>query len=210
MNTPKANRALLASSLTDRMRRFFFSQASIREVLENGTPKQLEFFQRILASELKRRDVSRIARMVKHAVFPTIKSIGEYDFSNVNFPALMGKKELLSLEFIKQKRTLIFYSICGSGKTMLSIALGILACNQGYKVKFVTMTQLIAKLVKARSEALLERTLLDLKKLDLLGFSYTLQIALSPVVYFSHHREADRNLDRDIYCLSPDMIAISF
>lgn len=168
MNTLKANRAMQASSLADQMRKFFFSQASIREVLEIGTPKQLEFFQRILASELDRRDVSRIARMVKHAGFPTIKHIGEYDFSHVHFPALLNKNELLSLEFIRQKRTLIFYGICGSGKTMLAIALGILACNQGYKVKFMTMTQLIAKLVKARSESLLERTLLDLKKLDLL------------------------------------------
>lgn len=168
MNTLKANRVSLATSLADQMRRFFFSQASIREALENSTPRQLEFFHRILSSELERRDVSRIARMVKCAGFPTIKNIGEYDFSNVKFPSLMGKKELLSLEFIMQRRTLVFYGICGSGKTMLSIALGILACNQGYKVKFMTMTQLIAKLTKARSEALLERTLLDLKKLDLL------------------------------------------
>lgn len=51
---------------------------------------------------------------------------------------------------------------------MLSIALGIRACNEGHKVKFMTMSQLIARLAKARSEELLERTLLDLKKLDLL------------------------------------------
>ena len=168
MTATKANHTLQSALLADRMRRFFFSQASIREALENGTPKQLEFLQRTLASELERRDVSRIARMVKHAGFPTIKHIGDYDFSHVKFPTLMGREDVLSLEFITQKRTLIFYGICGSGKTMLAIALGILACNQGYKVKFMTMTHLIAKLAKPRSEAMLERTLLDLKKLDLL------------------------------------------
>ena len=80
----------------------------------------------------------------------------------------MSKDDVLSLNFITQKRTLIFYGICGSGKTMFSVALGIMACNQGYKVKFMTMSQLIARLEKARSEGFLERTLLELKKLDLL------------------------------------------
>ena len=45
-------------------------------------------------------------------------------------------------KFIAEKHTLVFYGICGSGKTMLSIALGIKACMQGYKVKFITLSQL--------------------------------------------------------------------
>ncbi len=154
--------------LAAQMRKFFFSTESITEALASGTPRQLEFLHRVLHGELQRRDDSRRTRMVKNAGFPNIKSIEDYDFSNVSFPALMDKDEVLSLQFIEQRRTLIFYGICGSGKTMLSVALGIMACNRGYKVKFMTMSHLIARLMKARSEELLERFLLDLKKLDLL------------------------------------------
>lgn len=154
MKTKQAQKELFNSSFTNKLRQFFFSQEGVRQALENGTPKQIEYLNELLDCELARRTESRKARMIKHAGFPSIKSIDEYDFSNVRFPAL--------------KRTLIFYGICGSGKTMLSIALGIRACNEGHKVKFMTMSQLIARLAKARSEELLERTLLDLRKLDLL------------------------------------------
>ncbi|MDY0245260.1 MAG: IS21-like element helper ATPase IstB [Sphaerochaeta sp.] len=168
MKAKQAQKELFNSSFTNKLRQFFFSQEGVRQALETGTPKQIEYLNELLDCELARRTESRKARMIKHAGFPSIKSIDEYDFSNVRFPALMSKEEVLSLEFINQKRTLIFYGICGSGKTMLSIALGIRACNEGHKVKFMTMSQLIARLAKARSEELLERTLLDLKKLDLL------------------------------------------
>ncbi|MGD9928214.1 MAG: IS21-like element helper ATPase IstB [Sphaerochaeta sp.] len=168
MKAKQAQKELFNSSFTNKLRQFFFSQEGVRQALENGTPKQIEYLNELLDCELARRTESRKARMIKHAGFPSIKSIDEYDFSNVRFPALMSKEEVLSLEFINQKRTLIFYGICGSGKTMLSIALGIRACNEGHKVKFMTMSQLIARLAKARSEELLERTLLDLRKLDLL------------------------------------------
>ncbi|WP_320128174.1 IS21-like element helper ATPase IstB [uncultured Sphaerochaeta sp.] len=168
MRTKQARQELSTVALTTRMRKFFFSRESIQEALETGTPKQLEYLDGLLGSELGRRAETRKIRMVKHAGFPSIKHMDDYDFSNVRFPALMGKEEVLSLDFIKQRRTLIFYGICGSGKTMLSIALGIMACNQGYSVRFMTMNQLVARLARARSEGLLERTLSELKKLDML------------------------------------------
>lgn len=168
MNAKQAKQELLKTSLANSMRRFFFSQESIAKALETGTPRQLEYLDGLLNAELEHRAETRKVRMVKHAGFPSIKHIGDYDFSHVRFPALMNKENVLSLDFIRQKRTLIFYGICGSGKTMFSIALGIMACNQGYNVKFMTMSQLVARLAKARSEELLERTLLELKKLDLL------------------------------------------
>lgn len=168
MIATQKKQGLLTASLSTQLRQFFFSQEGIRDAIETGTPKQLEYLDRLLGAELQRRAETRKSRMVQHAGFPSIKSIDDYDFSHTRFPALMGKDDVLSLEFITQRRTLIFYGICGSGKTMLSVALGIMACNQGYKVKFMTMSQLIARLVKARSEELLERTLLELKKLDLL------------------------------------------
>ena len=54
----------------------------------------------------------------------------------------MTKEDMTDLKFIAEKHTLVLYGICGSGKTMLSIALGIKACMQGYKVKFITLSQL--------------------------------------------------------------------
>jgi DNA replication protein DnaC len=168
MNTTQKKQRPIEMELEAQMRKFFFSRQSIVEATEKGTPRQLEYLHRILDGELRLRAEARKTRMVRGAGFPSIKSMDDYDFSHVTFPTLMGKEDVLSLQFIEQKHSLIFYGICGSGKTMLSVALGIIACNKGYKVKFMTMNHLIARLMKARSEELLERFLLDLKKLDLL------------------------------------------
>ncbi|MFA6682571.1 MAG: IS21-like element helper ATPase IstB [Sphaerochaeta sp.] len=150
------------------MRKFYFSRDTIAEARETGTPGQVKFFAKLLGNEVERRSVARVSRMIKGAGFPTIKSIDDYDFSNVSFPQLMGEKDIRSLSFIDKKRTLVFYGICGSGKTMLATCLGLKACNEGYKVKFMTITHMVARLTKAREEGYLEKFLLELGALDLL------------------------------------------
>lgn len=150
------------------MRKFYFSRETVSEALETGTLGQLRFLSTLLGNELGRRDNARIARMIKGAGFPSIKDINEYDFSHVSFPQLMGEAEVMALSFIEKRRTLVFYGICGSGKTMLATCLGIKACNEGYKVRFMTVTHLVAKLTRAKDEGYLERLLLELRSLDLL------------------------------------------
>src|SRR5690554_870969 len=122
MIATQKKQGLLTASLSTQLRQFFFSQEGIRDAIETGTPKQLEYLDKLLGRELQRRAETRKSRMVQHAGFPNIKSIDDYDFSHTRFPALMSKDDVLSLNFITQKRTLIFYGICGSGKTMFSVA----------------------------------------------------------------------------------------
>lgn len=150
------------------MRKFYFSRDTIAEARDTGTPGQIRFLSSLLEKETDRRSVARVSRMIKSAGFPSIKSIEDYDFSNVSFPQLMGEDEIKSLSFIEKKRTLVFYGICGSGKTMLATCLGLKACNEGYKVKFMTITHLVARLTKAREDGYLEKLLMDLASLDLL------------------------------------------
>ena len=150
------------------MRKFYFSRDTIAEARETGTPTQVKYLSGLLGNEMERRSVARVSRMVRSAGFPSIKSIDDYDFSNVSFPQLMGEDEVRSLSFIGKKRTLVLYGICGSGKTMLATCLGLRACNEGYKVKFMTITHLVAKLTKAQEEGYLERLLTELRALDLL------------------------------------------
>jgi len=154
--------------LERRMRSFYFSRETIGEALGTGTPGQLRFLSTLLGTERERRDDARVSRMIKGAGFPSIKSMGDYDFANVDFPKLMTVDEVMSLSFIEKKRTLVFYGICGSGKTMLATCLGIKACNEGYKVKFMTITHLVARLAKAQQEGYLDRLLAELRALDLL------------------------------------------
>ena len=56
---------------------------------------------------------------------------------------------MTALDFIRHRHTLVLYGICGSGKTMLSIALGVKACMNGFRVKFITLSQLASRLLEA-------------------------------------------------------------
>lgn len=154
--------------LREQLRSFLFSKASMDQILSEGTAGQLDFLLRIMTDEVERRQASRRNRLVRQAGFPTPKTLGDYDFSRITFPALLPKDRLLSLDFIVEKRSLVFYGVCGSGKTHLAMALGYKACMQGLKVRFMTVSHLVFRLEGARAEGRLERLLADLKALDLL------------------------------------------
>ena len=76
------------------------------------------------------------------------QKLDEYDFSNLIFPNKLGQDEMLSLDFIDQHKTLVFFGGCGSGKTHAMTALGIKACNSDYKVKFFIILIKISKIIE--------------------------------------------------------------
>ena len=55
----------------------------------------------------------------------------------------------------------------GLGKTHLSTALGLAACERGQTVRFFTATGLVVRLTEARKAGTLERVFMDLQRTDL-------------------------------------------
>ena len=132
----------MEARLRGNMKKFFFSNAAIDRLIEEASTSTLKDFDEFLCWELENREDSRKARYVKNASFPTMKNLCDFRFDELRMPESMTREDMTDLKFIAKKHTLVFYGICGSGKTMLSIALGIKACMQGYKVKFITLSQL--------------------------------------------------------------------
>jgi DNA replication protein DnaC len=122
----------------------------------------------VLSEEIGRREWSRKTRLLNRAGFPVIKSFDEYDFSEVRFPPAFSREELLSGEFIREKKNLVLYGGVGTGKTHMGIALGILACQANHRVRFHTVTDLVLKLSDSYRCGTLERLVRELKALDLL------------------------------------------
>jgi len=75
---------------------------------------------------------------------------------------------MLSLDFVHEKKVLLFYCGCGSGKTDAMTALGIMACNADLKVKFFSVSQLVMLMKKAHHEGTLEKFLASMERFDLL------------------------------------------
>jgi len=123
---------------------------------------------KILKSELEHREVARLDRLIKNAGFYTLKAFEVFRFDEVTLPATVTSESLRSLEFIDTKTNLVLYGNVGTGKSHLSIALGIEACKRNLNVKFFRTSALVNKLAEAKKSGTLSALMKQLNKADLL------------------------------------------
>lgn len=126
-----------------------------------------KFLEELLLCEIKGREEKRFERRLRNASFPEYKTLEQFDLNEQ--PSLSKRQfnQLKELSWIEQGYNLILLGPTGVGKTMLSIGLGIYAINNGYKVHFTTMndlvyilkTQEIIRTSKARYKRIVESDL---------------------------------------------------
>ena len=127
-----------------------------------------EFLKEIMRMELLQRQDNLHKRRIKAAKFPIHKTIDEFDLNRLENVSKAYIAELVNCDFIHQKQNILMIGNCGSGKTHLSIALGLKACQAGYKVRFYTAVNLATELVEAFQEGRLSKLEKSLAKVDLL------------------------------------------
>jgi DNA replication protein DnaC len=164
----RADKKELKDSVASQMKSMFFSSATIRNYLGRASVSELMSMESLLSGEQKLRTATRHARYVKTAGFPVLKTFEGYDFTGIQFPSMLEKEKMLSLDFIREKKALVFYGGCGSGKTHAMTALGITACSSDYKVRFFTLSSLVMLLRNAKKSGTLEKTYRVLRNADLL------------------------------------------
>ncbi|QDU61043.1 transposase/IS protein [Planctomycetes bacterium Pan216] len=128
----------------------------------------LAFLLQLCELELIERERRAAARRLKAARFPTTKTLEEFDFAaraSLNKPLVL---ELLKGDYLERRENILLVGPSGTGKTHLATALGMAACAQGRKVRFVRVTELLTLLLEAREERQLLRYRQQLAKLDLL------------------------------------------
>jgi len=168
MNATTKNREKMRQEITSWSRKLMLSCGVTELCVAEATPRQEQFLHRVLSEEITRRERNKKARLLNRAGFPVLKSFSEYEFCEIRFPPALSREELLSCRFIAEKKNLVLYGGVGTGKTHMSLALGIIACEMGLKVRFYTVTELVLKLSDAYRNGTLERLVRDLKQLELL------------------------------------------
>lgn len=127
-----------------------------------------EFLIQMMKTELSERAEAGQKRRIKNAKFPCLKTIDEFDVSRLENVSESTVRQLASCDFIGQKQNVVMIGNPGSGKTHLSIALGMKACEAGYKVRFYTAVNLASELAEASEMNKLSRLQKNLGKYDLL------------------------------------------
>jgi len=126
-----------------------------------------EFLLALLQQEVAQREVSRQKLRLAHARFPVLKTLDTFQFGAV--PSL-NKATVLELArggYIAQKENLIMVGGSGTGKTHLATALGVAACQQGKRVRFIGATELVNRLLEAHAQNRVNQVLSGFQKLEL-------------------------------------------
>jgi DNA replication protein DnaC len=111
----------------------------------------------LLEQEVRQRDENLQRSRLQSARFPAVKTLDQFDFSAI--PDL-NKARVLHLaqgEYADRRENILFIGNNGTGKTHLAIGLGVCACRQGRRVRFVTAPALVNELTEARKEYRLSR-----------------------------------------------------
>lgn len=125
-------------------------------------------YEQFLKQELAERSVTGQKRRIKAATFPSLKTLDEFDMTRLENVSESTVRQLASCDFIKQRQNIVMIGNPGSGKMHLSIALGMNACEAGYRVKFYTAVNLAAELAEAVQMNRLSKLEKRLSKIDLL------------------------------------------
>ena len=127
--------------------------------LTDGESNQ-EYLLTLLENEIRHRGEARISKLLNTAGFPRFYAKGEFKPDEVKFQNGLCYESLVNANLTEPCKNVIMYGGTGTGKTMLSIILGIEACKKGVPVKFFRA----AGLINAFSECKNKGCLSSLKK----------------------------------------------
>ena len=134
-----------------------------------------DYLLRLSELELIDRHHRLVARRIKAARFPAVKSLDAFDFPAIPSVNRQLVTQLARCEYIESRENVIAIGNSGTGKTHIALGLGLAACQKGLTVGFTTASALVNELMEARDEMRLlnlQKRLARLKLLiiDELGF----------------------------------------
>lgn len=113
------------------------------------------FLAEVLSAEVEERDGRRRDRRVAEARFPRVKRLGDLDLSVVPVaPAALAS--LSTLAWVTAGEPVVLLGDPGTGKTHILIGLGMAACEEGLRVRYVTAAGLVNE--RFDKGSLLQRT----------------------------------------------------
>ena len=126
-----------------------------------------EYLLTLLEDEFENRVKNRKSARIRQAGFPYKKFL--QDLQREELPKNAQEKigVLESLEFIKNGQNVILAGNPGTGKTHLSIGLGIKACMEDYRVFYTSIPRLITQIRESRSQKTLRTLEGRFEKFDL-------------------------------------------
>jgi DNA replication protein DnaC len=128
----------------------------------------LGFLAELVMAECDDRDKRRASRRIHDAGFPRVKRLEEFDFTAnpaINPAAI---HQLATCAWVREGHPLCLIGDSGTGKSHLLIALGTVAAETGYRVRYTLASKLVNELVEAADDKQLSKTIARYGRVDLL------------------------------------------
>ena len=116
--------------------------------------------------EVTGRRERRIQRRIHEARFPMLKTLDAFSFEAQPELDRDAVLQVFDCSFVTEAANVVYVGGVGTGKTHLSIALGMACCQHNYRVRFVTAAELVTLLVEAQQQGRLARKLDQLARFD--------------------------------------------
>ena len=141
-----------------------------------------DFLTSIFRCEVENRMNSSIKRRIKEAHFPHKFTFEDFKRDHFSQEIRQKIKEIETLDFINNKENIILVGNPGTGKTALSLAIGMKACLMNKSVLFISVPQLLIEIKEAMSNSEYIRYKKKFEKYDL--------VILDELGYTSFSKEA--------------------
>ena len=127
-----------------------------------------EFLAACLQREVAARESHGGEARIRSARFPARKGLEDFDFDHQRSLKREAIAHLGTLDFVVARENVVFLGPPGTGKTHLSIGLGIRACQAGHRVAFATAAAWVARLADAHAAGKLQDELTKLARIPVL------------------------------------------
>ena len=141
--------------------------ATVRRI-ERGEVTPLEVIDLLLVEELTLRENRRVRMALQMAKLSAVKTLAGFDFS---FQPSLDRNRIMALaelQFIDRSEVVHFLGPPGTGKSHLSLALGVEAVKAGRSVYFTTLAKLVGALARAEREGSLREKIRFYRRFALL------------------------------------------
>jgi DNA replication protein DnaC len=147
----------------------------LAEIAARECQSHLGYRAEVLAAEVDERTERRRTRRINDAKFRRLKRLADFNIDAVPTLGAATLGHLAAGHYMDVGEPILLLGDSGTGKSHLLIGLGLAACEQGRRVRYVTTAQLVNELVESADERILSRVVgrygrLDLLCLDELGY----------------------------------------
>ena len=126
------------------------------------------YLAQVLGEEVASRESHGGENRVRAARFPQVKTLDDFDFGFQRSVKRQQISHLAQLDFLREAVNVVFLGPPGTGKTHLSIALGVQAARRGYRAAFATAHEWVGRLGAAKRAGRLDEELERLRRVPLL------------------------------------------